>query len=714
MKKRIISVVTAVCLVFSLMCIGVGNANKPETLTAGNVELTKGEFNIIIPEGMSREDFSIPVYEVMKQWPNVKVYCSDDATDNGTAEIIIGNCNRPETIEALKLLNSQGKGYSSDYIIYEKNGNIVIVGNSDAATKQAVQRFVTLCLSTGVVERGMAYTSLAAADAYSTLTINGRVVDGNYHFVTPKHNMSYLVQLEYEKLDAAILNNFGYDLFRYDDRDINSLVQGDLWWFDTNYYKSEEYFYEDNTFGDCQTENEYNDYYMRYTALDKSVLPSDYAYEIVIGECYRNGCPAITDEEQYVIKVSGNKVYLNGGSPYATAMAVSEFRKMVESGDVNLTDDSSVVGNYYTALKDYNRDEMYTLSWGDDFNGTAIDESLWTIAYDSTHVYSSGLNGRTPQRASKTLNNNYVKDGCLYMDALYDDNYYYGGHLSSAYTMRMNYGYVEISCKKPLGQGFWSTLWVDNDYMNTSGLARLEVDVCENYGPAHLALQNVLIWPTANGISKLESKYGITGWTQGVNSFSKNNIYRMKDNTGFDNGLHTFGYAWDENTMTFTVDGNVSFTYNYATDGLQYSSSTDENMKAAEIEFAKDAASCPNTYLRLSLAVGFATRSYIVPDGSVEWTDSNQFIVDYVHVYQTAGQSMKYLTSKYNKGDTTGDGVVDAMDATYIAKYIAKEPGYDFKHMDLGAADIDGNGVVNNNDLTLINEYLVGKNTLCG
>ena len=53
------------------------------------------------------------------------------------------------------------------------------------------------------------------------------------------------------------------------------------------------------------------------------------------------------------------------------------------------------------------------------------------------------------------------------------------------------------------------------------------------------------------------------------------------------------------------------------------------------------------------------------------------------------------------------------LDSNYVARHLASWSRYDFKNMDLGAADINMDGLVTSEDLTLLNNYLVDNNSYC-
>ncbi|MBE6798875.1 MAG: glycosyl hydrolase family protein [Ruminococcaceae bacterium] len=706
-KKRLISLVLAVCVVCSVFVAGSVILNKDDKVY---IEFSKNAYTVVAPSGVAGDaGLADSVYNVMLGMGLVASR-SDDAAEG--SEIIIGKCDRAETAEALSILNSKGKGYDSDYIIYEKDGKIVIVGNSDSATEQAVDRFVNLCLASGQIESGLVYTSLASSEAFTTISINGTKLDSSYVIVTPQYNMSYLVRIQLDKLTAAISEKAGYTLTEKTDTKSTTFTQADINVFEAQGWKN------------CDTAAEYQAYVAKLASYNTAKSSTETVYEIVIGDCARYQCPVITDTDEYTIKVAGNKIFLNGGSPAATAMAVSEFTKMVNTGDLTLTDASTASYDYYDAIGAYDRNNYYTLKWADDFDGSSIDTGKWAVSYgrDST-IYSDGLNERLPARASKELNNNYIQDGKLYIAATYDDEYYYGGHLSTRNTMRIQYGYVETSCLKPLGQGLWTSMWVDNEGLANDAYARMEIDVNESYGSGSVTLQNSITWLNTTGrtfVGKTYKKF----LKQNVGFYGTNYTYN-KDTRGFHLDFHTFGYAWDADKLLFTVDGKVTHSYNYATEPVatkdltgtttEYSTAALDAALLQEIEPQLSASGfAVPAYIRLSMAVGFATRNYVIEDDAAEWQESNKFVVDYVHVYQYDNQTIYYLGTSNQRGDVNGDGNVDALDATYVARYLAGWTKYDFKNMDLGAAEVTGDGLITEEDLATLNGYLVGKNKLVG
>lgn len=689
-----------------VICLAVGLVGICGTPVAGDysntVSFSEGEIKIVRPEGDEAcIDLSKQLFGELKDKLGVSANCIDDSDSADGKEILVGKTNRIETEHALYLLNSLGDGYDDDFIICENGGKICVVGNSDESTAKAVECFVDNYLCLGEMEVNTYYADVLNASYTSTIKINGtKITSYNCSIVTPLYNMSYITRIQLDKLTAALKTNTGYTFNEYTDEKAPALnLDGSIY----------EGLVEHTRYGEQLPVNFANEddihnwekFYAWYTKLSKTktVYDPPGSYEIVIGDCNRIDCPKITDPYEYQIKVYGNRIFLNGGSPYATAMAVSEFTKMVNSGSLTLTNDSSFTGDYNNAISSYDRSSYYTLAWGDDFNGTEIDEAKWKISYDDENVYALGLNGRENYRASKELKNNYVKDGKFYIDAVYTDEAYYGGMLITNNTMRYKYGYIESSSLLPMGQGFWTSLWLSSD-LGENGLAYTEIDVNECYGASHYVYGN-----TFSHLSAGVQKYFTTvlNYSEKRTQFHYNNRYFSTDTRGHYLDFHTYGYEWDEEYVRFTCDGKVYKEHKY-TENFVITQTT-HNYYPYEVPCTVDAFSAPN-YLRLSMALGFSSRGYVAKDDDVCWDEYGQYITDYVHIYQYDNQKTYIYKSNNKTGDINADGSVDMLDSAHMARYLAAWTKYDFSHLDLGAGDMDDDGLVTNKDLIMLNELL--------
>ena len=485
----------------------------------------------------------------------------DDATDGADVyEILVGNTNRPETAKAKDYLIASAGGHRDDYIIASIDKKIVIYGMSEDALKNGVEYFCKNLIKTEGVAGGIKHVNKTSGD-FKAITVNNANF-AYFKIVRPHYNLSHIVQLQIDELCKTAKETYAYEL---------------------NYYE------------------------------DAYVTEGD--YEIVIGNCNRANVPAVTNVDQYVITISGKKVYLNGGSISATAMAIAEFTKMMANG--KLADKNSVSSDYTTAVASYDKSKYYTLAWGDDFEGDAIDSTLWYHVPESQY-YSNGMNGRKSVRSTNPAHV-FVSDGKFTINAGYDDQHYYGGMLMTDRTMLYKYGYLEMSAILPDGDGLWTSLWLDSrwhgfDEQTEAGkYYDFEIDVNECFGKSTVVQANCHKWPTSLG-----EQEGYEHTSLDLPEYSNAKRRTALDGGNFNQEFHTFGMLWNEEVMSFTCDGVVYFTYKI-------------NETAEDLDGFHTLA-----YIRLSAAIGYANnpRGVVLDDADEKWYTSNKFIIDYVHLYQ--------------------------------------------------------------------------------
>ena len=169
-------------------------------------------------------------------------------------------------------------------------------------------------------------------------------------------------------------------------------------------------------------------------------------YEIIVGNCERDGVCEITNRDTFELRIDGRKVFLNGGSAPAVTMAVSEFRKLLKSQE-ELTDADSFTGSYSEKLKEYDDETYYKPVFFDEFddiegdfvNANGIDTRKWDLRGGDGHS-SWSTQGHHDARCDRSLDPKrvYVKDSCFQIHPWYDkkNNVFYGGFLESSGKMR--------------------------------------------------------------------------------------------------------------------------------------------------------------------------------------------------------------------------------------------------------------------------------------
>ncbi|MBO5913398.1 MAG: family 16 glycosylhydrolase [Clostridia bacterium] len=498
---------------------------------------------------------------------------SDTEDGNDIYEILVGNTNRTETETAKQYLLTNLDGRYNDYIVCTIGKKIVIYSRSEKGMQEACDYFVANFVSANGVKGGIFYTHAADGD-FVAATING-VKLGAFTIVKQRYNESYVTVQQVEKANELFVEKTGYMLEMVDD----------------------------------------------------NVVATD--YEIIIGDANREGVVAHTNTDEYSVVISGKKVYLNGGSPSARAMAVNEFAKMITSGPV--TDGNSVKNASYSLnLANYDTSNFYTKTWYDDFDEpvgkhvTGIDLTKWAF---STEGASAGHNGRNCKRA-KTDDMLFVANGMLNFFATYDDKSYYGFKIYTKNMMLYHYGILEMSAILPHGDAFWVALWGGSDKNHSNAAYNSEINVVEMFGNSTGFASNLHGWVNDNNIGYYETKwkplgYG-THWSFDGNQYGNDKKYYLTEGK-FNDDMHTFSYVWDEDICGFACDGNLFFSIN-PNDQELWKETFDDPM-----------------HVILSQATGFASRQSCAPDDDISWEETNNFQIDYVHIYQLDKDS-HYIT----------------------------------------------------------------------
>lgn len=574
--KRILALLSAVVLTLCLFAGCGGSDKKTDTGSnngANNTGVSKedvvytdsnGEFKyaIVYPERAgvtygSATSLTKKINTALGVKAKAILQSDDDGVDK--YEILLGNTDRPESEAARKYLLTKTGGRYNDYVICTIGKKIAIYGMTDDAFTNGVNYFVENFLKSTTIKGGIEYC-YATEGSFETITINGHDLSG-YSIVRPHYNSGYLAQVEMEALSSELLEKTGYLL------SINH---------DTKIEKTDR--------------------------------------EIIIGASERDGVESITDYDTYSIKISGDKVYLNGGSPYATAMAVSEFKKMLLAGAV--TDASSTTGSYRTAMASYDAATTYRLVWTDDFDGTWVDETKW----DVINAVNEGQNGKNSCRSE---NNISFENGKIVYTLTQDDANYYGATLRTNNKFKYQYGYIETSVQLPNGSGFWSALWTDGTINHIYG--NPEIDIIESFGNGNVTNANAHTWAK----NKAKEEFG---WTKRSfdNLQNGRRSYYLEEESGerLCEGMHTYGFLWTPDELVFTGDGEV------------YCRLDMNDPQYADYKYIYTLMPQKMTLTSIAGNVGCPFKMTATDE---DWANTNKFYCDYVHVYQLQdGQSTLY------------------------------------------------------------------------
>ncbi|OJU13890.1 MAG: hypothetical protein BGN88_10840, partial [Clostridiales bacterium 43-6] len=248
-----------------------------------------------------------------------------------------------------------------------------------------------------------------------------------------------------------------------------------------------------------------------------------------------------------------------------------------------------------------------SLAWSDEFNGTALDKSVWKYEGSGTH-----RNNELQVYCDTDAEGNvYLQDGSLVIEARketrsgYD---YTSGSICSKDLKTFRYGAIEMRAKIPSGKGLWPAFWM------------LGVDANGNK-----------IWPNTGELDIMENigsePSKIYGTIHAANSSNQpiSESWYYNHPTSLATDYHTYGVMWNEETITWYMDNTVYYT-----------TETDEEFSVFDQNYF---------YLLLNLAVGGTWPGS--PNSSTVFP--SKYYVDYVRVYQT---TTPQLASKTNNSIT--------------------------------------------------------------
>lgn len=181
----------------------------------------------------------------------------------------------------------------------------------------------------------------------------------------------------------------------------------------------------------------------------------------------------------------------------------------------------------------------YTLVWSDEFDGSALDESVWN--------YNTGGNGwgnNEKQYYTNRPENIRVQNGCLEIEARkesYQNNEYTSARIHSKGKKEFKYGKMEARIKFPGGKGTWPAFWMLGNSGNWPNCG--EIDIIEHIGAQDTRASFALHTTAKNG-------------TKG-NNWAKTQFFDYPLSQDF----HVYGIEWcqeeadGKDVIRFFVDG---------------------------------------------------------------------------------------------------------------------------------------------------------------
>lgn len=241
--------------------------------------------------------------------------------------------------------------------------------------------------------------------------------------------------------------------------------------------------------------------------------------------------------------------------------------------------------------------EGYNLLWNDEFDGSALDETIW-----NKELREPGWTNNELQQYTDSDENIFVQDGKLILKAVKTEkdgkDYYTSGKVNSQSKKPFTYGKVVVSAKAPEGQGLWPAIWMmpeDESYYGQWPKCG-EIDIMEVLGNDLSTAYCTVHY----GAPHAEQQGTITG--------------------NFGDGFHEYSVEWEPGEMRWYVDNTEVLVVND-----WFSAVEGEDDKPYPAPFNQP------FFVQMNLAVGGNWPGN--PDATTDF-DKAQFEIDYVRVYQ--------------------------------------------------------------------------------
>lgn len=265
----------------------------------------------------------------------------------------------------------------------------------------------------------------------------------------------------------------------------------------------------------------------------------------------------------------------------------------------------------------------WDLYYNDEFEGNSLDMSSWSYNtgyfLDPSDPNTFGWGNNEAEYYTDEADNIFIADGDLHLVAKYEPYTftctdaaqtkvtanYSSGKIISKDKVAFTYGRIDFRAKLPAGNGLWPALWLlPNDDTYGTWAASGEIDVMEARGRVTNASSGTIhyggAWPN--------NRY--TG-----------SDYIFPEGSTYDDGYHVYSVIWEEDNITWYVDGEF---FQYIPKEQWYSANSSSDTAPFDKDF----------YIIMNLAVGGWFDGGLLPDSSFT---SAEMLVDYVRVYKEEG-----------------------------------------------------------------------------
>jgi beta-glucanase (GH16 family) len=245
-----------------------------------------------------------------------------------------------------------------------------------------------------------------------------------------------------------------------------------------------------------------------------------------------------------------------------------------------------------------------TLTLSEEFDGTALNTSLWSFDIgDGSAQGIPGWGNNEQQYYTDRPENVTVEDGVLKISARlesFEGSSYTSGRILTRGGFQQKFGRFEARIKLPWGQGIWPAFWMLGD--DNNGLEIWpnigEIDIMEYRGQEPTITHGSVHGPGYSGGNSITKQYELM-------------------NDRFDTDFHVFGVEWGPDYI------------NYYVDDVLYNQITPDDLEEEGINRANWVFNDREFYILLNVAVG---GSFVGnADPNIPYPQTME--VDYVRVY---------------------------------------------------------------------------------
>lgn len=620
MTKRIISFLLALCLI--VLTIGCSNKNdtsseiteEEKPVELGNAILQKNAMSgAYINDPLYKESNQIRFFENDILQYNI-VY-ADSLTKELKAVV------KKELFAGARKINGKRANYFSDAEEYQNNLKNILIGDTKEALSNEAKTIVESQSPNYYDFVIMVKDGNIAINAVSEESLQAAVEFFNFELFT--------------NINATIPEDY---LFHYSPKiDTNFKING----IDISKFAIETELYPAGMvyFG-CQ---EIQSAIKEIAGIEIPIISGQ-------NHNYKNCIIVKTDGERadYTVEVREDNLVVTGGTDYAINAALHNLAMNIGQTDkkqnVNIPSDYRISGKYDEST--YNTDG-YRLIWNEEFD-TPLDETIWIMEDYYNTNYKKYV---TPDIISyKDSNMIYTMELVPEPDGSVSGQ---GANIHSSKGLLFNYGYYEIRCKMPKGNGFWPTFWNVGRNKNNSENGNLEIDVFELFGSDKTVVTQLHTWFLSG--KKIKGMLASDGQVRaghiahqsdlapadmsdpfsGGSRFTPQNVENLSDD------YHTYGVEWTPSYIKFYFDGA-----NYM--ALDLESKLTHPIYGYRI--AEYLTATNGTLVDMAIGCDIGTQAtFIAPvDGTTQIP--GKFYVDYVRLYQLDNLGTLWYKGEYVKG----------------------------------------------------------------